>query len=288
MISKVYFTSNISSSELIEIFKHLSKDLKGKIAVKVHSGEPGGNNFLKPEFMKDLVNYVNGTIVECNTAYEGQRNTTEKHIKTIMEHGFYDIAPVDILDSECDVALSIDYGKHLKANYVGSHLLNYDGLLVLSHFKGHQMGGFGGALKNISIGLASSFGKAYIHGAGNPDDFWTANQDSFLESMAEASKSILDLKKDNIVFINVMCNLSIDCDCDSNPHTPEMADIGILASLDPVALDQACLDLIYNSKDVGKKSLINRIESKNGKHIIEVAEQLGCGSSKYELININS
>ena len=286
MKSKVYFTKNITSENLVEMYKKLGIELKGNVAVKVHSGEPGGNNFLKPEFMKQLVEHVNGTIVECNTAYEGRRNTTEKHIKAIEEHGFTKIAKVDIMDSEGDMELPIKNGKHLTINYVGKHLANYDSILVLSHFKGHQMGGFGGALKNTSIGIASSYGKAVIHGAGDPKEIWTADQDSFLESMAEAAGSIMEYRKDKMAFINVMCNLSIDCDCNSCPHEPEMKDIGILASLDPVALDKACVDLVYNSKDSGKASLIKRMEEKHGIHIIEEAERLGIGTSDYELIEI--
>ena len=287
MKSKVYFTKNITSENLVNMYKKLGVKLEGNVAVKVHSGEPGGNNFLKPEFMKELVDYVNGTIVECNTAYEGRRNTTEKHIKAIEEHGFTKIANVDIMDSEGDMELPIKNGKHLTVNYVGSHLANYDSILVLSHFKGHQMGGFGGALKNTSIGIASSYGKAVIHGAGDPKEIWTAEQDSFLESMAEAASSVIEYRKNKMAFINVMCNLSIDCDCNSCPHAPEMKDIGILASLDPVALDKACVDLVYNSEDKGKASLIKRIEEKHGVHIIEEAKRLKIGSDEYELVSID-
>ena len=278
MKSKVLFTKNITPENLVKIYKELNIDLPGKVAVKVHSGEPGGHNFLKPEFMKDLVESVNGTIIEANTAYTGRRNTTEEHLKAIKEHGFMEIAPVDIIDSEGELEFPVRNGKHLQINYVGSHLANYDSLLVLSHFKGHQMGGFGGALKNISIGIASAYGKGHIHGAGIQEKMWETAQDPFIESMAEAASTIMDYEKGNIAFINVMCNLSIDCDCNSNPAKPEMADIGILASLDPVALDQACRDFVYNSSDEGKTSLINRIEEKHGIHILETADSLGIGS----------
>lgn len=285
--SKVYFSKNITPESLINIYKKLGIDLKGKVAVKVHSGEPGGHNYLKPEFIKEIVNYVNGTIVECNTAYDGRRNTSEKHWEAIKEHGFTNLFKVDIMDEEGELELPVKEGKHLTTNYVGKNLENYDSLLVLSHFKGHQMGGFGGALKNISIGIASSYGKAVIHGAGDPEKIWTANQDDFLESMAAAAKTIMDYEKENIAFINVMRDMSIDCDCNSNPTPVAMKDIGILASLDPVALDQACVDLIYNANDEGKQSLIERIESRNGIHTIEEAENLGVGSRSYELIKID-
>jgi uncharacterized Fe-S center protein len=287
MKSKVFFTKNITPERLVEIYKKLGIKLEGNVAIKVHSGEPGGNNFLKPQFMKELVDYVKGTIVECNTAYKGRRNTTEKHMETMEEHGSTSIAKVDIMDADGELELPIKNGKHLTVNYVGSHLANYDSILVLSHFKGHQMGGFGGALKNTSIGIASAYGKAVIHGAGDPEKLWSAEQDPFLESMAEAASSVIDYRKDKMAFINVMCNLSIDCDCNSCPHAPEMKDIGILASLDPVALDKACVDLVHNSEDDKKASLIKRIEEKHGIHIIEEAEKLGIGSSEYELINID-
>lgn len=286
--SKVYFSKSITPDMLIKMYKVLGRELCGKVAVKVHSGEPGGHHFIQPQFMKGLVDLLKGTIVECNTAYEGRRNTTEKHLKAIEEHGFTKIAPVDIMDSEGEIALKVDGAKQIKVNYVGSHLLNYNSMLVLSHFKGHLMGGFGGALKNMSIGIASSHGKAYIHGAGNTDKLWSCPQDKFLESMADADKSVMDFMKGNIVFINVMKDLSIDCDCDSHPAKPEMADIGILSSLDPVALDQACVDLIYASPDKGKASLIKRMEEKHGVHILETAEDLGVGTRKYELIEIDA
>ncbi len=284
--SIVYFTPDITSQNLVGIYKTLGKELPGKVAVKLHSGEPGGHNFLQPEFVKDLVDYVNGTIVECNTAYEGRRNTTEEHLKAIKEHGFDKIAEVDIMDSEGQIELPVPSGKQIKINYVGSHLKNYDSMLVLSHFKGHQMGGFGGALKNLSIGVASSYGKAYIHGAGEPEKIWTCEQDKFLEAMADADKSVMDYFNGKITFINVMNNMSIDCDCNNNPAKPEIGDIGILASDDPVALDQACVDLVYRSDDKGKASLIKRIEEKHGIHTVEAAADLGVGSRKYKLIKI--
>lgn len=291
--SKVYFTEKITPESLVDIYKKLDIELKGKVAVKIHSGEPGGNNYLKPEFMKELVGYVHGTIVECNTAYQGRRNTSEEHWKAIKEHGFNNITNVDIMDEDGSIKLPVKNGSHLDFNYVGSHFANYDSMLVLSHFKGHAMGGFGGALKNISIGIASSEGKAWIHSAGTTRDtddfskFFSVPQDDFLESMAEAASSIIDYRKGKIAFIDVMCNLSVDCDCDPNPHAPEMKDIGILASLDPVALDQACVDLVYDSKDSGKNELIHRIEEKHGIHIIEEAVKLGVGLREYQLININ-
>ena len=288
-IAKVYFSKKLTAQRLIDIYQKLNINLPGKVAVKLHSGELGGHNFLKPDEVKDLVNYLNGTIVQCNTAYEGKRYETESHLKAIRDHGFASIAPVDIMDSEQpDLILPIAPHFQIKKNYVGKHLQNYDSLLVLSHFKGHAMGGFGGALKNMSIGIASKYGKAYIHGAGEVEHIWDCEQNKFLEAMADADKSIMEFFSNKIAFINCMVRLSIDCDCDSNPHEPEMHDIGILASLDPVALDQACLDLIYNSDDPKKKSLIKRIEEKNGAHILEAAEQLKIGSREYELIDIDN
>lgn len=283
--SKVYFTKEITPEAMIQMYQTLQVELKGNIAVKLHSGEVGNQNFLRPNFMKPIIDYVHGTIVESNTAYEGKRNTTKAHWDTMKLHGWTDIAPVDILDEDGDMELSVD-GKQIKMNYVGSHMKNYDSMLVLSHFKGHPMGGFGGALKNISIGIASSYGKAFIHGAGKPDEMWTADHDAFLESMADASKSIVDYYKDQIVFINVMCNMSVDCDCCAVAEDPKIKDIGILASNDPVALDQACLDLVYQSEDPGKADLIERIESRNGVHTVEAAANLGVGSREYELISI--
>ena len=284
---KVYFTEKITSESLLEIYKKLNVDLKGKVAVKVHSGEKGNQNYLKPLFYKELIDYVNGTVVECNTAYEGERNTTEKHLKLLENHEWTKYFNVDLLDEKEEIALPVNNPKHIKENYVGKNIENYDSMLVLSHFKGHPMGGYGGALKNISIGLASSHGKANIHGAGKPDEMWTADHDSFLESMAEAAKTVVDYEKGNMVFINVMANISVDCDCCAVAEDPCMKDIGILASTDPVALDQACIDLVYNSKDPGKEHLIERIESRNGLLTIKTAEEIGVGKRKYELIKID-
>ncbi len=283
MKSKVYFTHEISSEKLLEIYKKLGVELKGNVAVKVHSGEKGNQNYLKPLFYKDIIDYVKGTVVECNTAYDGARNTSEKHLKLLEEHEWSKYYNVDLLDKDDELKLPVKEGKHLKVNYVGKNIENYDSMLVLSHFKGHPMGGFGGSLKNLSIGLASSHGKANIHGAGNPEDIWTSDHDSFLESMAEADKTIMDYEK-NIAFINVMANMSVDCDCCAVAEDPCMKDIGILASTDPVALDQACVDLVYNSTDPGKNHLIERIESRNGIHTIEEAEKLKVGTRNYELI----
>lgn len=287
MKAKVYFSKSITKERMTDMYEALGIKLPGKVAVKLHSGEEGNQNYIKPELMKDIVEHVNGTVVECNTAYDGERNTTEKHIKLMENHGWSKYFKVDILDAKEDMVLEIPEGKHIKKNYVGKNLADYDSLLVLSHFKGHPMGGFGGALKNISIGLASSHGKAYIHGVGDVDAFWTADHDSFIESMADAAKSIIDYEKGNIAFINVMCNMSVDCDCCAVAEDPCMADIGILASLDPVALDQACLDLVYASDDPGKDHLIERIESRNGALIIEAAAALKAGSREYELINLD-
>ena len=285
--AKVYFTSKITKENMVEIFKKLNIELEGKVAVKVHSGEAGNQNYLRPEFLSDIINYVKGTVVECNTAYEGKRNTTEKHLELMKEHKWSDLYNVDILDAVSEDVLEITNGKVIKNNYVGSNMKNYDSMLVISHFKGHPMGGYGGALKNISIGLASSHGKAYIHGAGYPEKIWTQKQELFLESMADAASSIVDKYKDKIAFINVMCNMSVDCDCCAKAEDPCMADIGILASVDPIALDQACIDLVYASTDPGRDHLLERIESKNGVHIIEAASLLDFGSREYELINID-
>ena len=282
--SIVYFTKNITSENIVEIYKKLNIELNGNIAIKVHSGEKGNQNFLKPEFYKEIVNFLNATIIECNTAYDGQRNKTELHQKLMEDHGWSKLYKVDILDEKEEMSLPIKNGKHLKENFVGKNIEKYDTILILSHFKGHPMGGYGGALKNMSIGLASSHGKAHIHGAGEPEKIWTADHDSFLESMAEAASSIMDYKKDKLAFINVMCNMSVDCDCCAKAEDPCMKDIGILASLDPVALDQVCIDLVYQSNDEGKDHLIERIESRNGTHTIDTAEKLNVGSKKYKLI----
>ena len=285
-MSKVYFSREITKENLVNMYKALGKELKGNVAVKVHSGEKGNQNYLKAEMFKDIINHVNGTIVECNTAYEGMRNTTEKHKELIKMHGWTDLYNVDIMDEEGEFELEIPNGKVIKKNYVGEHLKNYDSMLVISHFKGHPMGGYGGALKNISIGVASSRGKAYIHGAGEESKIWTADHDLFLESMADASKSIMNYFGDEILFINVMCNMSVDCDCCAKAEDPCMKDIGILASKDPVALDKACLDLVYKSEDVGKEHLIERIESRNGVHTVDAAYELGVGDKEYELMEI--
>jgi len=287
-MEKVYFTKEITEESLIKIYEKLGVELKGNVAIKISTGEPGGHNYLNPNLIKGLVKKLNGTIVECNTAYKGRRNTTEKHLKAASDHGFTNIAKVDIMDSDGDMELEVKNGKHLKVNYVGKNLSNYDSMLVLSHFKGHAMGGFGGALKNMSIGIASSRGKAWIHSAGTSfTDFWHTEQNKFIESMAEADKSVIDYMNSNILYINVMNNLSVDCDCNANPEDPCMNDIGILASVDPVALDKACLDLIYKSNDKGRDHLLERIESKNGPYIIDYANALGIGSSEYEFINID-
>ena len=290
--SKVYFTKEITPESLIKIYEALGKDLKGKVAVKISTGEPGGHNFLNPNLIKDLVTKLNSTIVECNTAYSGRRSSTEEHWKAIKEHGFLDIARVDIMDEEGDMPIPVENGFHLKENYVGAHLKNYDSMLMLSHFKGHAMGGFGGALKNMSIGIGSSNGKAWIHTAAktkNPAELWDnlPEQDDFLESMADACKGVMDfMGRDNILYINLANNLSVDCDCDSNPHAPEMADLGIFASTDPVALDQACYDAVVNADDEGKAALIERMDSRHGIHTVEAANQLGLGSREYEIVNI--
>lgn len=291
---KVYFTKDISSDGLVKIYQALGQNLKGKVAVKISTGEPGGHNFLNPNLIKPLIDKLNGTIVECCTAYRGKRFDVESHWKAIKDHGFMDIAPCDIMDEEGEMELHFEGGKHLKGvNYVGSHIKNYDSMLILSHFKGHAMGGFGGALKNMSIGVASRNGKAWIHSVGitiDPDESWkhTKDQDGFLESMAEADKAVVTyFTPDNLTYINVLNNLSIDCDCDSNPHDPEMNDIGILASNDPVALDQASYDMIMNSSDNGKTSLVKRIKEKHAIHIVEEAEKLGLGTRNYEIIDID-
>ena len=286
MKSKVYFSKTISPEKIIELIELTGKKLPGNIAVKVHSGEVGNQNFLRPEFWKPVVDHVGGTIVECNTAYDGGRNTTEAHKKTMQLHGWVEIADVDIMDAEGEMTIPVAGGKHLDVNYVGKTLPEYDSMLVLSHFKGHPMGGFGGALKNISIGLASSYGKKYIHGVKEIENFWHADHDSFLECMADAAKSIVDHFGGNMAFVNIMKNMSVDCDCCAVAADPKLGDIGILSSLDPVALDQACVDLVYASGDPGKGDLIKRIESRNGIHTVEAAAELGVGSREYELIEL--
>ncbi len=289
-VPKVYMFKEISSENLVKIYEALGREATGKVAVKLSTGEPGGHNFLQPVLIKDLVQKVKGTIVECNTAYGGGRADTENHLKAAKDHGFTAIAPVDIMDAEGEVALPVKGGKHLKEDFVGLHYLNYDFTVVLSHFKGHAMGGFGGAIKNISIGIASSAGKAWIHSAGKTKGNPWGNlppQDDFLESMAEAAKAIIDHCGDKILYISVANNLSVDCDCDSSPEDPKMGDIGILASLDPVALDKACTDLVRASEDHGKIHLIERIDSRNGMHTLEYGEKIGLGSQKYELVKLD-
>lgn len=287
MKSKVYFTKEITPEKVEELYRATGRELQGSVAVKLHSGEEGNQNFLKPEFWKPIIEAVGGTVVECNTAYDGQRNTTDKHVKLIEKHGWNKYFKVDLLDAEGpDVELAIPDGARIKTDYVGKNLLNYDSMLVLSHFKGHPMGGFGGALKQLSIGCASSFGKAYIHGAGEPEKIWTADHDAFLESMADAASAVAKYFDGKLVYINVMKNMSVDCDCCAVAEDPCIADIGILASLDPIAIDQACLDLVYASKDPGRDHLLERIESRNGVHTVEAAAGLGFGSREYELIEL--
>ena len=290
--SKVYYVKEINSESLIKIYEALGVELKGKVAVKLSSGEPGGHNFLDAKMIEPLVTKLKGTIVVCNTSYGGRRTTTEEHEKVMKEHGFADIAPIDILDSTGELQLPVVKGKHLKVNYVGKNLENYDSMLMLSHFKGHAMGGFGGALKNMSIGVASRDGKAWIHSAGktkSSEEVWIQGnfpeQNAFLESMAEADEAVIEyMRPENIVYINVANNLSVDCDCDSNPEAPCMEDIGIFASTDPVACDQACIDEVWNSDDPGKEHFKQRVERQNGRHILPYAESLGIGSTKYDLV----
>lgn len=291
-LPKVYMFKEINPDNLVKIYEALGREATGKVAVKISTGEPGGHNFLQPALIKDLVSKVNGTIVECNTAYGGKRSTTEEHRKAAEDHGFTAIAPVDIMDADGETRLPVEGGKHLAYDIVGSHYPDYDFTIILSHFKGHAMGGFGGAIKNMSIGIASSNGKAWIHSAGkiaNPDSLWQnlPEQDDFLESMAEAAKAIADHCGDKILYISVANNLSVDCDCDSSPEDPRMGDIGILASLDPVALDRACTDLVRSSSDHGKIHLIERIDSRHGMHTLDHAESLGMGSQQYELVNLD-
>ena len=293
MKSIVYFTKEITPDSLIKIYQALQIELKGNVAVKLHSGEKGNQNYIKPEFVKPIIEYVNGTVVECNTAYEGARNSTEKHKKLMEEHGWNKYFNVDIMDSEDnDYVLKISNGKILKENYLGNHIKNYDSMLVLSHFKGHPMGGYGGALKQLSIGCASSRGKSWIHSAGYTLDqniLWNhiPEQNLFLESMADAASSVYNLFKGNIAFINIMCNMSVDCDCCAKAEDRCIKDIGVLASIDPIAIDQACIDLVKKSNDIGKDHLLERINSRNGIHTIEAASGLNFGNRDYELINID-
>ena len=287
MSSDVYFSKTITPEKVLELYRLVGKQLPGKVAVKLHSGEKGNQNFLGPDFWKPVIEYVNGTVVECNTAYEGERNTTERHQKLMEEHGWNRCYNVDILDAEGpDMELLIPEGKKIQKNYVGKNIQKYDSMLVLSHFKGHPMGGYGGALKQLSIGVASSFGKAYIHGAGVPEYIWTADHDSFLESMADAAGSIIRFFDGKLVYINVMKNMSVDCDCCAVAEDPCIADIGILAGTDPVAIDQACIDLVYKCTDPGRPHLLERIESRNGVHTIEAAAASGYGKREYNLIEV--
>ena len=283
----VYFSRTITPEKVLELYQKLGKELPGKVAIKVHSGEVGNQNFLRPPFWKPIIDHVGGTVVECNTAYPGSRNTTKRHMKTFKKHGWIDYFAVDLLDAEGpDMVLEIPEGKIIQKNYVGKDMADYDSTLVLSHFKGHPMGGYGGAIKQLSIGFASSFGKAYIHGAGEPKKIWTADHDSFLEAMADAALSVTKYFGENAVYVNVMKNMSVDCDCCAIAKDPCIADIGILVSLDPVAIDQACVDLVYGCDDPNKSHLIQRIESRNGIHTIEAAAAIGLGSREYELVEV--
>ena len=287
MKSTVYFSRTITPDAVLRLYKLVGKELPGKVAVKVHSGEKGNQNFLHPDFWKEIIDYVGGTVVECNTAYEGARNTTPKHLALLEDHGWNRYFTVDLLDAQGpDLELPIPGGKVIHKNFVGKDIANYDSMLVLSHFKGHPMGGYGGALKQLSIGVASSYGKAYIHGAGDPKQMWTADHDSFLESMADAASSVVEYFKGNAVYINVMKNMSVDCDCCAVAEDPCLADMGVLASTDPVAIDQACIDLVYGCDDPGKAHFLERVESRNGVHTIESAAALGIGSREYELIEV--
>ena len=283
----VYFSKEITPEKVLELLNKTRVTLPGKVAIKVHSGEKGNQNFLKPEFWKPVIDHVGGTVVECNTAYEGERNTTARHKKLLEYHGWMRYFPVDLLDAQGpDLELSIPNGKVIQKNFVGKDIIHYDSMLVLSHFKGHPMGGYGGALKQLSIGVASSYGKAYIHGAGEVEKIWSSDHDSFLESMADAAGSVIEFFKGNLLYVNVMKNMSVDCDCCAVAEDPCIADIGILVSTDPIAIDQACIDLVYACSDPGKPHLLERIESRNGVHTIKAAAALGYGSREYELVEI--
>ena len=287
-MSKVYFSKTITPEKVAQLFELVGKQLPGKVAVKVHSGEKGNQNFLKPDFWKPIIDQVGGTVVECNTAYDGERNVTERHVRLMADHGWSKYFSVDLLDAEGpDKVLEIPNGKVIQKNFVGKDIESYDSMLVLSHFKGHPMGGYGGAIKQLSIGVASSYGKAYIHGAGEPEKKWTADHNAFLEAMADAAGSVVDYFKGNIVYINVMKNMSVDCDCCAVAEDPCIADIGILASVDPIAIDQACIDLVYACDDPGKAHFLKRVESRNGVHTIEAAASLGYGSREYELVTVD-
>ena len=288
MKSVVYFSKNLTGDELVKLYNKLGVQLGGKVAIKLHSGEPGNQNFLGPDFFRPIIDKVGGTVVECNTAYDGGRDTTEKHLETFKKHG-WDVFDLDLMDAAGpDLVLDISNGKVIKKNYVGKNIVNYDSMLVLSHFKGHPMGGYGGALKQLSIGVASSYGKAYIHGCGDPKDIWTADHDRFLESMADAAGSVIEFFKGKIVYINVMKNMSVDCDCCAVAEDPCISDIGVLISTDPIAIDQACIDLVYKSNDKGRDHLLERIESRNGVHTIEAAAEHGYGSREYTLVDITN
>ena len=287
MSATVYFSRTVTPEKVLELYHKLGITLPGKVAIKLHSGEKGNQNFLGPDFWKPVIDHVGGTVVECNTAYEGARNTTERHLRLLADHGWNKYFPVDLLDAQGpDLELAIPNGKRIQKNFVGKDLANYDSMLVLSHFKGHPMGGYGGALKQLSIGVASSYGKAYIHGVGDPAHFWDREQDAFLEAMADAASSVVEYLKGKILYINVMKNISVDCDCCATAEDPCMADIGILASTDPVAIDRACLDLVYASSDPGKAHLVERIESRNGVHTVDCAAALGCGCTEYTLVEL--
>ena len=287
MSATVYFSPVITPEKVLDMFRLVDKTLPGNVAIKLHSGEKGNQNFLKPEFWKPIIDHVGGTVVECNTAYDGERDTTEKHRRLLADHGWSKYYSVDLLDAEGpDLELPIPNGKVIHRNYVGKDILNYDSMLVLSHFKGHPMGGYGGALKQLSIGVASSYGKAYIHGAGVPENLWTADHDAFLESMADAAGSVVDFFRGNLIYVNVMKNMSVDCDCCAIAEDPCIADIGILVSTDPIAIDQACIDLVYAYSDPGRDHFLQRIESRNGVHTIEAAAALGYGTREYTLVNV--
>ena len=287
MASNVYFSRDISPETVLKLYQKLGKTLEGNVAIKVHSGEPGNQNFLRPDFWKSVIDYVGGTVVECNTAYKGGRDIAERHLQTFKDHGWTDLFPVDLLDAKGpDLVLDIPNGKKIQKNYVGKDIAAYDSALILSHFKGHPMGGYGGALKQLSIGFASAFGKKYIHGVGDTENFWKADGNAFKEAMADAAASVIEFFKGQLVYVNVMKNMSVDCDCCAVAEDPCIADIGVLVSDDPVAIDQACLDLVYASEDPGKAHLIERIESRNGVHTIEAAAALGLGSREYTLTEV--
>ena len=288
MKSKVYFSSVITPEKVLELYDLVGKELPGKVAIKIHSGEKGNQNFLKPEFWKPIIDHVGGTVVECNTAYEGPRFDTPRHMQLMKDHGWSKYFSVDLLDATGpDKVLEIPNGKAIQQNFVGKDIDNYDSMLVLSHFKGHPMGGYGGAIKQLSIGVASSYGKAYIHGVGDVDAIWTSDHDQFLEAMADAAGSVIDFFKGQIVYINVMKNMSVDCDCCAVAEDPCIGDIGILASTDPIAIDQACIDLVYACDDPGKAHFLERVESRNGVHTIEAAAELGYGSREYTLVTVD-